>query len=179
MSTLSDVLFFVLSALSILFALATVFTSHILRSATYLMGVLCLSAGFYILLGAELLAGIQMLVYVGGIVVLLVIAVMLTQNERLGQDQPIRSRRLLALLASSGFFAGSNYLLSQSSFAAAPSLSPPSELAVSTSASAIKGIGLAFLDASAKGYLLPFELISLLLLTVLVAGIVVARKEAS
>lgn len=171
---ISDILFFVLSVLAICFAVATVCTRHILRAATYLMGVLCLSAGFYILLGAELLAGVQLLIYVGGIVVLLVIAVMLTQNNRLGHDQASLTRKAFALMASGSFFAGSAYLLSVSPFAALAS--PPSVLAT-VNASAIKGIGLAFLDAGPGGFLLPFEVISLLLLAVLVAGIVIARKE--
>src|ERR1035437_7364774 len=157
--TVSDVLFFALGALALAFAVATVCTHHILRAATYLMGVLCLSAGFYILLGAELLAGVQLLIYVGGIVVLLVIAVMLTQNNGVGHDQASLTRKALGLAASISFFAGSTYLLSNSPFAAAPFLSLPSAPAASANFSAIKGIALAFLDAGPNGFLLPFEVI--------------------
>ncbi|MBL7671994.1 MAG: NADH-quinone oxidoreductase subunit J [Bdellovibrionaceae bacterium] len=175
-----DAFFFILGFLSILFAVLTVTTPHILRAATFLMGVLCLSAGFYILLGAELLAGIQILVYVGGIVVLLVIAVMLTQNKNLGHDQAALSRKLIAFLVSGVFFAGSLFILSASPFANSPPM--PSISAAASGdpvprAGAIKDIGIALLDAGPNGFLLPFELISLLLLAVLVAGVVIARKE--
>lgn len=178
--TVSDTFFFFLSFLSLVFAILAVTTPHILRAATYLMGVLCLSAGFYILLAAELLAGVQILVYVGGIVVLLVIAVMLTQNKNLWHDQAAHSRKLIAFLASGVFFAGSLLILSASPFASSPpitALSAAPSKNMEQSAGAIKNIGLALLDAGPNGFLLPFELISLLLLAVLVAGIVIARKE--
>lgn len=187
--SVSDTLFFTLGFLSLFFAVLTVSTPHILRAAIYLMGVLCLSAGFYILLGAELLAGIQILVYVGGVVVLLVIAVMLTQNSDLSQDQATSRKKIVALLASGVFLTGGLLLLATSRFATTP---PMPTLVTTTTQEldgsrhvlvdgadglAIKNIGIALLDPGPRGFLLPFELISLLLLGVLVAGIVIARKE--
>ena len=56
----------------VFFGFFTVVTKHILRSAIYLMSVLFFSAGIYLLLGADFLAGAQVLIYIGGIIVLLV-----------------------------------------------------------------------------------------------------------
>lgn len=172
----ADFLFVILSGISVVLAIAAVTTRHVLRAATYLMGVLCLSAGFYILLDAELLAGIQILVYVGGIVVLLVIAVMLTQSLSLGHDEATPSRKMFAGLSVGTFFISVAYLLSKSSFNTESALAP-ANVSSGPGANSIKNIGLALLDPGAQGFLLPFELVSLLLLTVLVAGIVISRKE--
>lgn len=162
-------MFALLATLSCLLAIAAVLTKHILRSAIYLMGVLCLSAGLYLLLDAEFLAGAQILVYVGGIVVLLVFAVMLTRSQDLDEDCPSPLRKLLGLVGASGFFAASAWMLSQSPLR--------SEQALAPSTVNVKSIGRAFLDAGSTGYALPFEVVSLVLLAVLIAGIVIARKE--
>ncbi|OFZ13231.1 MAG: hypothetical protein A2Z20_09245 [Bdellovibrionales bacterium RBG_16_40_8] len=174
----SDILFVILSVLSVFFAVLTVYTPHILRSASYLMGVLSLTAGLYILLGAELLAGVQLLVYVGGIVVLLVISIMLTVNDNKSvQYEASFLRKAFALLASGGFYISFSYFLSKSSFATNSFYLNPVENANTAGASAIKGVGLALLSSGPNGFILPFEVISLLLLTVLVSGIVIARKD--
>ena len=149
-------------------ALAVVSTKHIFRAAVYLMLVLIATAGLYLGLGAEFLAGIQVLVYVGGIVVVLVYAVMLTSSLELHETPPPVSRRLMAAVVAGGFFAVSAAaILSTPMPAAAPS---PAIL------DATPAIGAALLDYGAQGYVLPFELISLLLLAAVIGGIVIARK---
>ncbi len=88
---------------AILAALAVVNARRLLRAAIYLMGVLLASAGLYVMLGAEFLAGVQVLVYVGGIVVLIVFAIMLTRSADLLEDNPSLVRKLLGAVASIGF----------------------------------------------------------------------------
>lgn len=167
-------IFQILAVLITLLALATIFTDRILRSAVYLMGVLTLSAGLYILLNEEFLAGVQVLVYVGGIVVLLVFAMMLTHNQDLIHDRPSLHRKLTAAIAALGFFTSSLWAILHSQFAA--NIEMPT---LPMHAFDIENIGKAFLSAEATGYLVPFELISVLLLAVLIAGIVIARKDAT
>ena len=101
----TNLLFYVFAGLAVFFAIAVVSSRRILRAAVYLMSVLAMSAGFYVLLGAEFLAGVQILVYVGGIVILLVFAVMLTRSAELLEDKPSLTRKALGLLAAGGFFA--------------------------------------------------------------------------
>jgi NADH-quinone oxidoreductase subunit J len=167
------VIFYFLATLIIILALATVFTKQILRSAVYLMGVLTLSAGLYLILGAEFLSGVQVLVYVGGIVVLLVFAVMLTQSEDLLEDRPSSKRKFLGALAAIGFFASSLWVIAQTPLVN----NVPMPQMPANSGFSIAAIGKAFLSTEANGFLVPFELISILLLAVLIAGIVIARKE--
>jgi NADH-quinone oxidoreductase subunit J len=171
MLNLPDLLTFVLMAVATALAIAVVSTRQIFRAAVYLMLVLVVTAGLYLLLEAEFLAGIQVLVYVGGIVVVMVFAVMLTSSVELQETPAPLSRRLLGVLVSSGFFAVSAAAIVATPFAtsAAPGL-PVATI------EATPAIGEALLDAGATGYVLPFELISLLLLTAVIGGIVIARK---
>lgn len=167
-------LFYVLATTSVLFAIATVTSKRILRAAVHLMAVLVLSAGFYLLLGAEFLAGVQILVYVGGIVVLLVFAVMLTRSSELFETTPSLGRILLGVAAAAAFFGTAFVLFSDTTFPlAAPSAlsSVPTGVIDTTSA-----LGRKLLDQGPNGYVLPFEIISLLLLAAAIGGIVVARK---
>lgn len=163
-------IFYLLTFVILVLALATVLTRHIFRSAIYLMGVLALSAGYYLLLGAEFLAGVQILVYVGGIVVLIVFAVMLTQSQDLIHDHPSRLRKMIGFLTSGSFFGLSAWALLNSHLN--KSIEMPNDIQFSAQA-----MGKAFLSTDGTGYLLPFELISILLLAVLISGIVLAKKE--
>lgn len=166
--TFSTFMFYALSSASIILALMVVNTRHILRAAVYLMGVLITSAGLYLLLGAEFLAGVQILVYVGGIVVLLVFAVMLTTTLNTLDEKPSLSRKLIGGIASVLFLAGMIWAIKKQNFPVMGDLT--------TSATDITTIGTLLLDRGSKGYLLPFEIISVLLLATIIGGIVVARK---
>lgn len=73
---------FILSALlTILSAVMVVFSRHIMYAAVYLLGSLIGVAGLYLTLGADTLAATQLLVYVGGVVILMVFAIMLTGGQ--------------------------------------------------------------------------------------------------
>ena len=144
-------------------------TKHILRSAIYLMAVLFFSAGIYLLLDAEFLAGAQVLIYVGGIIVLLVFAVMLTQSAELVEDHPTLKRKFLGALGAGVFFVVSAYLILQSPLA--------TDQAMTGEAASIATLGKSLVDSGSSGYVLPFEVISILLLGVLIGGSVIARKE--
>lgn len=162
------VAFYVLSAGIIALALAAVNARQLLRAALGLMGMLSLSAGLYVMLRAEFLAGVQILVYVGGIVVLIVFAIMLTRSAELQEDSPRPLTRLLGAAFSIGFMVISVVALRSTEF--------PAPAGGEVSGDDIRQIGLGLLDRGATGYLLPFEVISLLLLVAVIGGTVVARK---
>src|SRR5436309_9581783 len=75
---LSDVLFYVLAALTGLCAVGVVVTQNIVRAAAWLLFALAGTAGVFFLLGADFVGATQLLVYVGGTLVLVVFGVMLT-----------------------------------------------------------------------------------------------------
>jgi NADH-quinone oxidoreductase subunit J len=164
----ATVIFYLVAAAAIVLALAVVTARRLLRAAIFLMGVLFMSAGLYLLLGAEFLAGIQVLVYVGGIVVLIVFAVMLTHSEALQMDNPPLRRKILGGLAATAFLVMTAGVFSATEFYTLHDGLPPAE--------GVRAIGKALLDFGPDGYVLPFEVISLLLLAAVIGGIVVARK---
>ncbi len=171
-AAVTTVLFFALLALAVAFAVATVLTRRIFRSAIYLMGTLATSAAFYVMLGAEFLAGVQILVYVGGIVVLIVFAVMLTSSGEMLEDHPSALRRFLGFVVAAGFCATTVFVCFLTEFK-----SVAADKAVHAGDAA--AIGRKLLDRGAEGYVLPFEIISLLLLCVVIAAIVIARKTGA
>lgn len=162
------VAFYGLSAGIIALALAAVNARQLLRAALGLMGMLSLSAGLYVMLRAEFLAGVQILVYVGGIVVLIVFAIMLTRSAELQEDRPRPRTRMLGAIFSVGFMAISVAALRSTQF--------PASGGGEVSGDDIRQIGLGLLDRGPTGYLLPFEVISLLLLVAVIGGTVIARK---
>jgi len=166
--TITTALFYIFAASAIGLALMLVMTRKILRAAIWLMGVLFCSAAFYILLHAEFLAGIQVLVYIGGIVVLLVFAIMLTSPFELLEDHPSVLRRFIGFLVAGGFFVVSMAALLSTDF--------QTKALSSTSVSDVRLIGKGLLNYGPGGYVLPFEVVSVLLLSALIGGVVVARK---
>jgi NADH-quinone oxidoreductase subunit J len=79
--TLPDILFYVMATLTAVSAVAVVLTQNIVRAATWLLFALAGTAGIFFLLGADFLGATQLLIYVGGTLVLVVFGVMLTAQS--------------------------------------------------------------------------------------------------
>ena len=77
-----NIMFVVLAVLMVFSAFATVLTKSIIRAATYLFFVLLGTAGMYFLMGYTFLGAVQVMVYAGGIVVLYVFAILLTNEAK-------------------------------------------------------------------------------------------------
>lgn len=162
------ILFYVLVVAALALAFVVVSARKLLRAAVALMAVLSVSAGFYFMLEAEFLAGIQILVYVGGIVVLIVFAIMLTRSADLQEDNPSFLRKSLGGIASLLFFLTNVVVFRTSPFLQTIETKPVVDNT--------RAIGRALMDFGPTGYVLPFEVVSLLLLAALIGGIVIARK---
>jgi len=161
-------LFWCVAASTVLLALAVVNTRKLLRAAVALMGALSTTAALYAMLDAQFLAGVQVLVYVGGIVVLIVFAIMLTRSGELLEDNPTLQRKLVGAVLSIAFLVLSCVALWTTPFAVDRAGKSPENDALA--------IGRALLDYGPGGYVAPFEVISLLLLAAMIGGIVIARK---
>lgn len=162
------VIFYVLSAVIIIFSILTVTSRRILRAAVYLLAVLVATAGFYFLLDYNFLGAVQLTVYSGGIVVLIVFAVLLTAHmdsklEQVGVFKRIYSASLSIIGLIFTLFAISKYDFIGSG------LQP--------GAYDIRAIGTSLLSYGENGYVLPFEVISVLLLAAMVAAIMIAKKD--
>lgn len=158
------VAFYVLAALAVGGGAFVAFARNILHSAFSLLATLAGVAGLYLFAGADFVGVTQILVYVGGILVLLLFAVLLTNQigtVRLSNPALPRGAAVLVALALGGGLA-----------ALALGVAWPTTTAVATPTTARLG------DALLHEYLLPFELVSVVLLVALVGAMVLARRVA-
>jgi NADH-quinone oxidoreductase subunit J len=162
--TVGDVIFFALAGLAVGSAAVVAFSRNIVYSAFALMGTFLGVAGLYVTLGADFLGVVQVLIYIGGILVLVLFAVMLT--HRIG-DVEVSNRavgRAPALVVVGGVFTLMVTAVMQGGWAARE---------IGPVAPTTAGIGEALLTT----YVLPFELASVVLLAALIAAVVLSRKE--
>ncbi len=182
---LTVVLFAATAAVVGVSALGVVLSRSVVRAAVWLLFTLIGVAVVYFLLGAEFLGAAQLIVYVGGTLVLMVFGVMLTNQGPFAGIPPKRLEWFLGSTVAAGLFA----LLVVASFSAARS---PSSVADETPLPGIEELGKSFLGVTetdprtpagdpaphrATHYLLPFEIVSVHLLVVLVAAAYLARAK--
>ena len=166
--TLELIVFTVLALFIGVSAILAVTTRRILRAATYLLFVLFGTAGIYFQLNYSFLGAVQLLIYAGGITVLYVFSILLTSSQG-DKAEDLKGYKLFAglgaTLASLGICL---WVMLRHDFN--PSHFEPGELHVQT-------IGHALMSPEKYGYILPFEVISILLLACIVGGILIARKR--
>jgi NADH-quinone oxidoreductase subunit J len=163
----SAVVFYILSAFILVTGLLAVTSGKIFRSAIWLLFSLTGIAGLYFWLQMEFIAAVQIVVYVGGIVVLIIFSIFLTQQSGKELPPPLRNRSVFSALAVCAGFALTCLLIRQYTFP------PPAHAAVEAGVSAI---GAQLLSTTEHGYVLPFEVISILLLAAMIGCIVIAIK---
>jgi NAD(P)H-quinone oxidoreductase subunit 6 len=152
--------------------LGVVFFGKIIYSALFLGVVLICVALLYLLLNADFLAASQVLIYVGAINVLIVFAIMLINKpENEINEKKITFGDILSSLSVLGLFIFLILMILNNSWENSPSLINDFENAVQS----VDIIGIHLLT----DLLLPFELLSVLLLVALVGAITIARKEIS
>lgn len=138
-----------------------------MRAAVYLLFVLIATSGIYFLMDYNFIAGVQLTLYAGGIIVLIIFAIMLTSSVGEKLERPAAGKAAFAALASlSGAGVCLFTFLSYNSF---PALAEEKKVTV-------KNIGESLINYGENGYALPFEAISILLLAAMIAAIVIAKK---
>lgn len=168
--SVSSVLFYILSGLAIGSALLAVASRSIFRSAVFLLFSLIGVAGLYFWLHYEFIAAVQIIVYVGGIVVLIIFSIFLTQQIGVDLPRPIKSRSFFAALSSlAGFLLIALQFLKHTF---------RSDVAVKQD-TGMQAIGHKLLSTGVDGYVLPFELVSVLLLAAMIGCIVIAIKPVN
>ena len=158
------IFFFMLAGVIVLSALGVALAPNILYSAFALLGTLGGVAGLYLYLGADFVGIAQLLIYVGGILVLILFAVLLT--NRIGEVKITNM--------SSGLMVGAPAAISVMAIIVKLALGTPWPLTEEAVAPTTARLGDAFL----REFLLPFELASLVLLVALVGAMVIARRAA-
>lgn len=161
--TVADVLLLALGAVTLGAGLLVVTTRHVVRAGLWLVVALGALAGCYLVLGAELVAWVQVLLYVGAVVVLLLFAVMLTRAP-IGPSRDLDRARWPALLVGLGAGGGLAALLADAYRWIVVDLPDP-------------GTAERLGEAVFQEWVLPFEVLSVLLLAALVGAIAVSRPD--
>ena len=161
----STIVFYLLAIVTLVSAVLAVTSRKIFRAAIYLLFTLIGIAGFYFWMAYDFIAAVQIIVYVGGITVLIIFSIFLTQDagELLPKQQ--LNKQLIAAATVLGSFAFVMLQIFNNHFKATTeeSIQPT-----------IAAIGEKMLATTSDGYALPFEVVSILLLAALVGCIVIA-----
>lgn len=165
----STIMFYVISAFLLVTALLSVTSKQIFRAAIWLLFSLLGVSAIYFWLDLNFLAAVQIVVYVGGIVVLIIFSVFLTRGT--GQELPtLQNKRLyLSLLSVVGGFTFASWCLWKFGYLNTASDVPAIDM---------KTIGRQMLSIDKGGYALPFEMASIFLLAAMIACIAIAMKIA-
>ena len=164
----ADVLLVALGAVAVGAGALVVTARHLVRAGLYLVACLGAVAGLYLVLTAELVAWVQVLIYVGAVIVLLLFGVMLTRAP-IGRDERVEldsgNRPVAAAVGAAT--AGTLVVLLVDAFRLAyVDLDGAEGTGAEAAGSAIF-----------RTYVLPFEIVSVLLLAALVGAIVLARRD--
>jgi NADH-quinone oxidoreductase subunit J len=164
--TASQIIFYILSAFILGTAILSVTTNKIFRSAIWLLFSLIGVSGLYFWLQVEFIAAVQIVVYVGGIVVLIIFSIFLTQQSGKEMPKAPMLRNIASVLAVLFGFALTYSLIYKNNFQATNKSFDWS----------VNKIGNQMLATGENGYALPFEVVSILLLAAMVGCIVIAIK---
>lgn len=164
----STIIFYLLAALTLLSAIGAVSSRQIFRSAIFLLFSLIGVAGIYFWLQYEFIAAVQIVVYVGGIVVLIIFSIFLTQQSGESLPKQKLGRRVFSALAAFCGLALTLIQILQYSF---------KKTTGATTEASVANIGREMLNVDRSGLALPFEVISILLLAAMIGCIVIAIKE--
>ena len=165
-----DIAFYVVALFMLVTAICTVAVKNILQSAVFLIFSFVGTAILYLLLHAEFTALAQVMVYVGGVVIFVVFTILLT--SRLGEDAfAVKIPRMFAAFALSIIFT----LVMVKCLLPIEALST-SAVAAPEGYASLKAFALRLLGYGPDGFVIPFEVVSILLLMTLVCAITIARK---
>ena len=162
---MTEFVFWFVAALTIMSAAFVVLNNQLIYSAVALLFTLFGIAGLYVFLWADFIAGIQILVYVGGILVLVIFGIMLTNKIRSVRISHKSIQQGVGGVITFWFFIFLFIALSKAPWAESAAVEP---------SGTVREIGILLLT----DFLLPFEIISILLLGALIGAAVLSRGEA-
>lgn len=161
---LAELIFYIFIAITLISAGVVVFSSNLTHAVFALLFTFFGVAGLYVFLSADFLAAVQLLIYVGGVLVLLLFGVMLTNRITHIRLSQTTLNRVIGGIASLGIFAIVGYVMLTADWNTIRK--PPAE-------ETVHSIGTALMT----NWLLPFEVASLLLLAALIGAAMLARRE--
>lgn len=170
---LDSILFYVFAAVILGSALACITRRNVVYSAVWLINTLVGVAGIFLLQGAEFLAGVQVIVYIGGIMVLFLFVIMLVPVREEILQRRFASQKWIAFIAGGVLMVLLTIVISQgvSTFDVADARIPagPGDITQNS-----QEVGFTLFNE----YLLPFELASILLLVAIVGAVTMSKTGA-
>jgi len=161
------IIFYLIALVMIIFAVKAVSSRKMLRAVIYLLFVLMGIAGIYFMVDYSFMAAIQLAVYAGGVIVLIIFSVLLVHHIELRLEVSKLSQRILAGLLSLSGLALTLYAIFTYEFS----------VIENTNSIEVHDIGLGMLSYKEGGFILPFEVISVLLVAVMIGAIVIAKGK--
>ena len=159
-----DIAFWILAVVGIAAALTVVLLRNVFRAALALVLCFLTVAGLYVTLSADFLAAVQILIYVGGISILIILAIMLTREVQ--QGSPSNKLRIPAFIVAIIFLGVVGFSLINTPWQI--STAPPLEPTTAALAGKLLGAG---------GFILPVEIAAFLLLAAVLGAIVLVREK--
>ncbi len=164
----SAIIFYTIAAIMIVFSLLAVISRKILRAAVYLLFALAGTAAVYFMVDYLFLGAVQLIVYAGGIVVLIIFSILLTSHIEEKMQKPDILKVILTSIVGLGGALLSVYVITNQTFIVQPDIGNVADMTT---------IGKKLLSYGEGGYVLPFEVISILLLAAMIGAIVVAKRN--
>lgn len=161
------IIFYLIALIMIIFAIKAVSSRKMLRAVVYLLFVLMGISGIYFMVDYTFMAAIQLAVYAGGVIVLIIFSVLLVHHIELRLDVSKLSQRIIAGILSLGSLALTLFAIYTYDFKEVENYNRIE----------VSDIGHGMLSYKAGGFILPFEVISVLLVAVMIGAIVIAKGK--
>ncbi len=170
---LQQIIFYAFAALAVLSALLILFTRNVLYAAFLLIiTFLCISA-VYVFAGADFIAITQVLVYVGGVLVLMIFGIMLT-NKLSGKSVTTQGHyQFWGILIGAGVFSLLGYFILRVNFFALSWIRQAQAGGQQITGSTINTLGIQLMS----DFVLPFEVAGVLLLVALIGAAFIAKRQ--
>ena len=165
MLELPQIIFLIVGALTLAAAFLVVTVRNIVHASLWLTLTLFGITVVFVLLGASFFAGVQVLVYIGAISILIIFAIMLTRRVMTDTGPQTNSAWWLSAIVSALVFAGLTFMFLNSTWNPRPDVDLDNSIAQ---------LGQALVSADPGGYIVPFELVSVMLVLALIGAIAVA-----
>ena len=161
------IIFYLIALIMIVFAIKAVSSRKMLRAVIYLLFVLMGIAGIYFMVDYSFMAAIQLAVYAGGVIVLIIFSVLLVHHIELRLEISKLSQRIFAGLLSLSGLMLTLFAIFTYEFKSVENYNSIE----------VRDIGLGMLSYKEGGFILPFEVISVLIVAVMIGAIVIAKGK--
>jgi len=166
-----QVLFYIFAAIAVLSAIFVITCRNVVHSAVSLAATLLSVAGIFLTLHAEFLAGVQVIVYVGGILVLFIFVIMLISIERSVHERQFNRQWAIGLITAVLLIGELGLVLWRGNSLVLPEAQPTQSVLGLTGNTQLVG------ETLYGKYLLPFEIASILLLVAIIGSVALAKRK--